>query len=139
MNSPATETANQQSDSEDVHGEQTEAADDDFCRDATEADLLALAAQWGLDDDETGEEDADKGDDPESFFPDLEDEIDAFLAELEATPTGLRRATGESLWIGFDAEWVFDESRLQNRILSIQLYVPPQPALTRRGRSCRSS
>lgn len=136
MNSPATETAEQQSDSEDVHGEPPGTADDDFCRDATEADLRALAEQLGFDDDDDDDDDDDEGEaeeggDFESFLADLEDDIDAFLADLEGMPTGLRRAAGECLWIGFDAEWVFDELRQQNRIISIQLYVPPQPALSK--------
>jgi len=77
-----------------------------------------------------GEEDNDLPGEAEDFFNDLEDDIDDFLAELESGPKGPRRAAGECLWLGFDAEWVFDESRQQNRILSIQLYVPPQPAIS---------
>lgn len=123
--SPSAKT-DQPSDSEDVFAASAEVHDDEWCREADEADERALARQLGFGD----EEDTDHLGESENFFDDLEDDIDGFLAELEATPTGLRRAAGDCLWVGFDAEWVFDESRQQNRILSIQLYVPPQPALS---------
>ncbi len=76
------------------------------------------------------EDDADQVGNVDSFYDELEDEIDDFLAELEQSPTGLREAEGECLWVGFDAEWVYDEARRRNHILSIQLFVPAQPAIT---------
>lgn len=66
----------------------------------------------------------------DAFGDEIDDEIDDFLAELEAEPGRPRRAEGAPLWVGFDAEWVYDEALNQNRILSIQLHVPPQPALS---------
>lgn len=96
-------------------------------RESDEGDDLELEAfQKGLGD----EDDPDQVRDIDRFFDEQEDAIDDFLAELEANPTGLQHAEGESLWVGFDAEWVYDETRHRNRILSIQLYVPRQPALS---------
>lgn len=66
----------------------------------------------------------------DAMLTELDDDIDEFMAELQADPTKLSHADGEALWVGFDAEWVYDEARHQNRILSIQVYVPPQPALS---------
>lgn len=97
---------------------------DPLFTEASEADELELT-------DLLASEDVDGDNASDQFFDDLEDEIEALLAELETDPTQLARAQGESLWVGFDAEWVYDEERRQNRILSIQLYVPPQPALSK--------
>lgn len=63
------------------------------------------------------EEDADQVGDADNFYDELEDEIDDFLAELEQSPTGLREAEGECLWVGFDAEWIYDEVKRRNHIL----------------------
>lgn len=62
------------------------------------------------------------------LWGELEDDWAEILAEIEGK--GPLRAAGEALWVGFDAEWVFVKETQQNRILSIQLFVPPdQPAL----------
>lgn len=74
------------------------------------------------------EDDDTDGDD--GLWSDLDDEIEDFLADADKDPSQLRRAEGENLWVGFDAEWVYDPERDQNRILSIQLYVPPQVGLS---------
>lgn len=100
--------------------------DGDWSREATEFDLEELERHL------TGQSD-ENVDGPsanDDFLNEFEDDIDEFLAELDAPPTSLRKATGECLWVGFDAEWVYDEVRRENRILSIQLYVPPQPAFS---------
>lgn len=97
-----------------------------WSRDASESDLEELERHLASQEDE----DVDGPNVIDGFLDEFEDEIDDFLAELDALPTALRKAAGECLWVGFDAEWVYDEVRRQNHILSIQLYLPPQPALT---------
>lgn len=63
----------------------------------------------------------------------LEAALQRFLSRLDIDPTVPRRARGMALWVGFDAEWVFDPVTQTNTILSIQLFVPPdQPALRQR-------
>ena len=70
----------------------------------------------------------------------IDKEVNAYLkaaqAELDAEiyrdPLAPIKAQGEPLWVGFDAEWVFDDTTQTNTILSIQLFVPEkQPALTK--------
>lgn len=112
--------------SEDSPAQVTDHVENDWSREASEGDEQALDRFLGQQDDE----DADHAGEAEDFFDDLEDDLESFLADLETGATGLRQAAGECLWVGFDAEWVFDETRQQNRILSIQLYVPPQPAIS---------
>lgn len=93
--------------------------------------------QDDLDDDLAGLDDADI----EAFEAELaaiDDEIEADLkAELAELDEEVNRdplapipAKGEPLWVGFDAEWVFDEATQGNIILTIQLFVPEQPAIT---------
>lgn len=113
-------------DAEDNPTHLTADSEDDWSREAGEGDEQALDRFLGQQDDE----DADQVGEADNFFDDLEDDLETFLADLENGATGLRQAAGECLWVGFDAEWVFDESRQQNRILSIQLYVPSQPAIS---------
>lgn len=64
----------------------------------------------------------------------VEADFEAEMAELEAEinrdPLAPLEAKGEPLWVGFDAEWVFDEDTQSNIILTIQLFVPEQPAIT---------
>ena len=67
--------------------------------------------------------------DAEEIFNEIEDELAEFLNELSEEPVGHRRARGEPLWVGFDAEWVFDEASQRNIILCIQLFVPLQSAI----------
>lgn len=92
-----------------------------FAQDATDDDLDELGRHLAAND-----EDVDGPSILDDFFNEFEDDVSEFEAELDATPGSLRKATGECLWIGFDAEWVYDEARRENRILSIQLYVPSQ-------------
>lgn len=66
----------------------------------------------------------------DDFFSDLEGELAAFLDGTDTDPTLPHGARGTPLWIGFDAEWVWDEATETNTILSIQLYVPQQEALS---------
>ena len=67
------------------------------------------------------QQEEDEADGDEGLWSDLDDEIEDFLADTDKDPSQLRRAEGENLWVGFDAEWVYDPARDQNRILSIQL------------------
>lgn len=96
---------------------------------AADADELELQRFLGEDPSEDVDGN-DTGDGFQQFFDKLDDDIEEFLVDLETDPTQLRHAEGECLWVGFDAEWVYDEAKQQNRILSIQLYVPEQPALS---------
>lgn len=96
----------------------TSSVDDD-------ADLEAELARFtGLDADE-------EGDDPfNEAIAEYEEDRKAFFGELDDVVAGSTRARGEPLWIGLDAEWVTDEASGSNTILSIQLFVPPQPAFS---------
>jgi len=92
-----------------------------------EAELEAYLSPGSDPDEDTDgvrEADADEG------FSDIEAELADFLNEALEEPVGRRRARGEPLWVGFDAEWVFDEAAQRNNILSIQLFVPAQPAIS---------
>jgi hypothetical protein len=92
-----------------------------------EAELEAYLSPGGDPDEDTDgvrEADADEG------FSDIEAELADFLNEALEAPVGRRRARGEPLWVGFDGEWVFDEVAQRNNILSIQLFVPAQPAIS---------
>lgn len=92
-----------------------------------EAELEAYLSPGGdPDEDADGvrEADADEG------FSEIEAELADFLNEALEEPVGRRRARGEPLWVGFDAEWVFDEAAQRNNILCIQLFVPAQPAIS---------
>lgn len=60
----------------------------------------------------------------------LEASMKRFLRTRSPEPIAVGRALGTELWLGFDGEWVFDPETLTNRILSIQIYVPPQPGLS---------
>lgn len=64
------------------------------------------------------------------FLAEIEDDLADFLEEASADPLAPRKAKGEPLWIGFDAEWQYDEASDSNTILTIQLYVPNQEALS---------
>lgn len=97
----------------------------DWVREASDEDIAELDKHLSAQ-----EENVDGPSANDDFLNEFEDDISEFLAELDAPPTSLRKATGECLWVGFDAEWVYDEVRRENRILSIQLYVPPQPAFS---------
>lgn len=94
-------------------------------------------AQDDLDDDLSGLDDADIA----AFEAELDavdDEFEAsLLAELAELDEEINReplapipGKGEPLWVGFDAEWVFDDATQSNTILTIQLFVPTQPAVT---------
>jgi len=61
----------------------------------------------------------------------FEADLKAFLGELQDDMVGAHRAQGEPLWVGFDGEWVQDHATQTNTILSIQLYVPPQAAVSK--------
>jgi len=65
----------------------------------------------------------------------FEADLKAFLGELQDDMVGAHRAQGEPLWVGFDGEWVQDRSTQTNTILSIQLYVPPQAAISKQAAS----
>lgn len=79
----------------------------------------------------TGEDvDGDDAEDDE-FATEYAADLQAFLGELNDEMVGARRAQGEPLWIGFDGEWVQDHAAQTNTILSIQLYVPPQAAVSK--------
>lgn len=92
-----------------------------------EAELEAYLARAEVsDEDADGIREADAGEE----FSEVEEELADFLNEALEDPVGRRRARGEPLWVGFDAEWVFDEAAQRNNILSIQLFVPPQPAIS---------
>lgn len=97
--------------------------------DATLEDEAEWAAHFSLsdgveDDDEAREADTD------DFFGEIEEELAAFLNEDLVEPAGRRRAKGEPLWVGFDAEWVFDEAAQRNNILCIQLFVPQRSSIS---------
>lgn len=66
---------------------------------------------------------------PDEGFADIEQELADLLNVVPDDPVGPRRAQGKPLWVGFDGEWVFDEVTQRNNILSIQLFVPDQPAI----------
>ncbi|MFZ4538619.1 hypothetical protein [Propionivibrio sp.] len=90
-----------------------------------------------IDDDLTSQDEADiEAFEAEEAAADLEVEaaFQADLAEMDAEinrdPFAPVQAIGEPLWVGFDAEWVFDKSTQTNTILTIQLYVPKQPGVT---------
>lgn len=116
------------------HAPENPSHSDDFIQQAGADDELELSRFLGQRQATGhGDDNADiplSGADASPFFAELDDDIAEFLAELQADPTKLRRADGEALWVGFDAEWVYDEARQQNRILSIQVFVPAQPALS---------
>lgn len=97
---------------------------DDFCSDATDADEEARARFLG-DSSDDGDIDTSSG-----GFAELDEELDNFLEDAQRDPTEPRRARGAPLWVGFDSEWVFDEATQRNHILSIQLFVPAQEALS---------
>lgn len=63
----------------------------------------------------------------------FEADLKAFLGELQDDMVGAHRAQGEPLWVGFDGEWVQDRTTQSNTILSIQLYVPPQAAISKQA------
>lgn len=63
----------------------------------------------------------------------FEADLKAFLGELQDDMVGAHRAQGEPLWVGFDGEWVQDRATQTNTILSIQLYVPPQAAISKQA------
>lgn len=63
----------------------------------------------------------------------FEADLKAFLGELQDEVVGAHRAQGEPLWVGFDGEWVLDRPSQTNTILSIQLYVPPQAAISKQA------
>ena len=73
------------------------------------------------------------GSDAESdeLATEFEADLKAFLGELQDDMVGAHRAQGEPLWVGFDGEWVQDDAQT-NTILSIQLFVPPQAAISGR-------
>lgn len=86
-----------------------------------------IARQFGdLDSDEAAE----NTHDTDELTSDLEAEYAEFMALLDADPQAPQYAKGDALWVGLDAEWVFDPASQRNRILSIQLYVPRQEAIT---------
>lgn len=99
------------------------ASSDEFFLQETEgdeADLAELRSAGFLDDDDFDDDEADQID------PELEAELADFFAAAEADPTKPEYAKGEVLWVGLDAEWVFDPALQRNRILTIQLHVPPE-------------
>lgn len=85
-----------------------------------EAEWAARFSSADATDDEDGVREAET----DELFSEIEDELAAFLNEALVEPAGRRRAQGEPLWVGFDAEWVFDETAQRNNILCIQLFVP---------------
>lgn len=89
-----------------------------------EAELARFLAAAGADEDIDGVGAADE----DAFWRELEDDLSAFLDD--ADPTSVRSARGTPLWVGLDAEWTFDAANEMNRIISMQLYVPPQEALS---------
>lgn len=91
---------------------------------AFDEDELARFESDQLGDDDGGATESD------GFFSDLEGELAAFLDGTDTDPTLPHGARGTPLWIGFDAEWVWNEASQTNTILSIQFYVPPQEALS---------
>ncbi len=58
-------------------------------------------------------------------------DLRAFLGEVDEELSGAQRAKGEPLWVGFDGEWVLDRKSQTNTILSIQIHVPPQAAISK--------
>ena len=94
-----------------------------------DADLEAELARFtGLDADNEDYE----GDDDlyNEVIAEYEADRKAFLGELDDAAEGASHAKGEPLWIGLDAEWVTDKDSGSNTILSIQLFVPPQPGFS---------
>ncbi|KAB2963800.1 hypothetical protein [Zoogloea sp.] len=89
-----------------------------------EAALALFLARGGTDEDIDGESAASE----DAFWREFEDDLSAFLDD--ADPTSVRNARGTPLWVGLDAEWTFDAANEMNRIISIQLHVPPQAALS---------
>ena len=97
---------------------------------STDDDLSELAAFFTTNALNSQDIDEDNPAADDDFFAELDNEFDDFMADLHADPTAARRSRGLPLWVGLDAEWVFNEEHQSNTILSIQLYVPPQDAFS---------
>lgn len=99
----------------------------EFSTAGTEEEWKALGLNDETSDDDDGVRDAEA----DESFGEIEEELADFLDEALEDAPGIKRARGEPLWVGFDAEWVFDEAAQRNNILSIQLFVPAQPAVSK--------
>lgn len=97
-----------------------------------DAAYAEIARQFG---DTDNDEAAENTHDADELPSELAAEYKEFMALLRADPLAPQYAKGEALWIGFDAEWVFDPASQRNHILSIQLYVPEQEA-TNKDEDC---
>jgi len=94
--------------------------------DGTDDEWNELVAKGETSDDDDGVRDAEA----DESFGEIEEELADFLNEALEDAPGAKRARGEHLWVGFDAEWFFDEAAQRNNILCIQLFVPSQPAIS---------
>ena len=99
--------------------------------DASESDTALSAEIERLLGNDPGEDiDGNEAEDDE-LSAEFEADLKAFIGELDEELIGANRARGEPLWVGFDGEWVENRGTQTNTILSIQLYVPAQLAISK--------
>jgi hypothetical protein len=110
-----------------------DAEDDGFDLDVVGEHELELLAQIHNRASTTADGEGASGEDHprDQALRELEAELKDFLAQA-TDPLKPRRGKGPELYVGLDAEWV-QVADGHNRILSVQLFVPPQPGMAQPG------